>query len=133
MHKDFKIWSDKKETIHSRERQTPYFSDGEIWWCSFGINIGVEIDGKHEEFLRPAIILRKFNKDMILVVPITGKSKIGKYYFDVQSVQGKNYKTCISQIRTISSKRLFRKITEVDIKNKKFLSEKVIKMIQGSM
>lgn len=131
MHKDFKAWNNKKEIIHYHERKVPYFSEGEIWWCNFGINVGVEIDGKHEEFLRPAVILRKFNKDMVLVVPITGTEHNNKYYLNLTCEQGKSYKTCFSQIRTISSKRLFRMISKLDKNNANLLVKKIIEMIQG--
>ncbi len=76
-----------------------------------GVNIGVEIDGKHEHFLRPVVVVRKFNKDMALIVPTTARSKPeNKYYLVVTGDDAKRYTVCLSQIRAISSKRLFRKI-----------------------
>lgn len=133
MHKDFKSWSNKKESINYSEKEIPYFTEREIWWCSLGVNVGVEIDGKHEEFLRPVIVLRKFNKFMTLVIPITSKTQNNKYYFNIFSEYGKMYKTCLSQIRTISTKRFFRKIDIVSRESHYELIKKVTKMIQGSL
>jgi len=45
------------------------FYEREVWWCITGVNVGVEIAGKHELFLRPVVVIRKFNKHMALIVP----------------------------------------------------------------
>ncbi|MBX4198652.1 type II toxin-antitoxin system PemK/MazF family toxin [Candidatus Parcubacteria bacterium] len=97
------------------------------------MNVGVEIDGKHELFLRPVVIIRKFNKDMALVVPTTHQDKSNKYYLDVLGVNEKMYKACLSQIRTISSKRLLRKIDTVREGQYNILLDKISKMIQGRL
>ncbi len=52
MHKDFESWSIKKKETH-QTKDNKIFYEREVWWCIFGINVGVEIDGKHEFFLRP--------------------------------------------------------------------------------
>lgn len=44
-YKDFDIWNSQKKNIHKKEN-IPYFHDREIWYCTFGINVGVEQNGK---------------------------------------------------------------------------------------
>lgn len=49
MEKEFDAWSLIKKQIHSMEGRA-FAHPREIWWCSLGINVGAEIDGKHENF-----------------------------------------------------------------------------------
>jgi hypothetical protein len=59
--KQFEDWSKEKQNIEIFAPKTLPFREKEIWWCSIGINIGDEQDGKNELFERPVLILRKFN------------------------------------------------------------------------
>ena len=52
-----------------------------MWWCALGINVGVETDGKHGNFERPVLVLMKFNKDAVLVVPLSSNAKRNPYYY----------------------------------------------------
>jgi mRNA interferase MazF len=130
MDKDFDRWNIQKKNTH-RGNKTVVFYEREIWWSKVGVNIGVEIDGKHELFLRPVIIIRKFNKDMALVVPTTTRIKTNKYYLDVSGAREKIYKACLSQIRTISSKRLLRKIDMINENDYRLLIEELSLLIRG--
>src|SRR3989338_8165597 len=110
MKKDFDKWNTiKQETNQKILPNDFFFYEREIWWCSLGKNIGVEVNGKDEGFERPGIILKVFNKDMMWVLPITSSVKKSKFYYNFifnnieQSIM-------VTQIRTISSKRLRRKI-----------------------
>ena len=110
--KDFEKWNIEKQYINNTERQV-YFSEREIWWCSFGVNIGAEIDGKNGKFERPGLILKYINKDMVLIVPLTTKGKPDKYHVKLTTDKMISFAK-ISQIRVISSKRLLRKIDTLD-------------------
>lgn len=108
MKKGFKKWNSLKENIDKKERIV-YFRKKEIWWCALGLNVGFEQDGKNNNFERPVLILKKFNKNVLWILPLTSRNKTGKYYFQVK-YNNKIYSVILSQIRLISSKRLFRKI-----------------------
>jgi hypothetical protein len=41
------------------------FKEGDIWWCSIGMNVGVEIFGKGKYFARPVIIFKKFSANSL--------------------------------------------------------------------
>ena len=115
--KDFDTWNREKKIIDSRERSHDVFwHQREVWWCSLGINVGVETDGKHENFERPMLIIKKFNADMFWALPLTSRDHHGPYYFAVR-YEGGESTVMLSQIRTVSTKRLIRKIgmiSEVD-------------------
>ena len=50
--RDYKEWMPIKADTHNAGRYRT-FSEGQIWWCIWGENVGTEIDGKGELFLRP--------------------------------------------------------------------------------
>ena len=106
--KDFKRWKNLKEKIDRKERIV-YFRKKEIWWCALGLNVGFEQDGKNDNFERPVLIFKKFNKNVLWVLPLTSINKVGKYYFQIK-YNNKIYSVILSQMRLISSKRLLRKI-----------------------
>ncbi|MDB5245267.1 MAG: hypothetical protein JWN90_372 [Parcubacteria group bacterium] len=47
-----------------------------------GENIGFEQDGRGAEFLRPMIIIRKFNRDIFWGIPLTHTLKDSPFYFN---------------------------------------------------
>lgn len=115
--KDFQSWCRKKAVLHSvPDEKTPYFHERELWWCALGANVGFEQDGKNENFERPVLILRKFNRYLLLAVPQTSREKEGKFFYKVTR-DGKNYFLVLSQIRVISSKRLLRKLGMISEKD----------------
>lgn len=118
MQKDFDTWNILKKTIE-QEGRTLFAHPREIWWSVLGINLGAEIDGKHENFERPVLVVRVYNRHTMLVLPITSKEKNDLFHYKIQ-VQAKNSNTGkvyrrpiwvkLTQARVISNKRLLRKV-----------------------
>jgi mRNA interferase MazF len=117
--KDFDTWNTEKKIVDAKIVNTElFFYPREIWWCSVGINIGVEADGKHENFERPMLIVRKFNANMVWALPLTTQGQSNKYYFKLNHEEIKSW-IVLSQLKTISTKRFLRKvgsISEADFK-----------------
>jgi mRNA interferase MazF len=82
-----------------------FFKEREIWWVSIGINVGHEEDGKGEQYSRPVLILKKFNKYIFSGIPLSTTKKVGNCYhrfiFD-----GKENAALLGQLKTFDSKRL---------------------------
>jgi len=76
-------WYKKKKNIQRKNRV--FFNEREIWWCYLGLNIGDEQNGG-KNFSRPVVILKKFNKNLTIVVPLTKNNKKGKYYFYLNKI-----------------------------------------------
>ena len=116
--KDYQKWSDKKAEINN-DKERPFFHEREIWFSTLGENIGFEQDGSGEKFLRPALIVKKFNNEVTWVLPLTRTEKTGKYYFRISLVadDGKNDDrpsvAILSQIRLVDTKRLQYKVGTV--------------------
>jgi mRNA interferase MazF len=123
MRKNFKNWSILKENLEKKDGNI-LFRKGEIWWCSFGENLGKEICGKNIFFERLALILKKFSADSCLVLPITSTVRDGNFYCTL-FLNGQDRTILLHQSRFVSSKRLLRKIEKIsdsklEIVNQKF-------------
>ena len=112
MEKDFDRWNQENKRIQ-RATFADYVHAREVWWCSLGINVGSEQDGGRDNFERPVLVLRKFNKDTVLIVPLTGSPKRTPYHVPVRHA-GIDYAAVISQLRLVSTKRLTRLLYQMD-------------------
>ena len=127
--KDFDRWNEKKkETEYNTKNILPKIK--EVWWLSIGLNVGVEEDGKNNNFERPVLVVKVFNRQCFLGIPITSADKSNKkYYFSVIHNR-KKFFLILSQIRLFSTKRLSRIIYKVD--NQNFLRiKKVLRKTVG--
>ena len=120
MQKDFEKWNQLKQKIDSTNKQIIY-KDRDVWWWSIGINIGHEENGKNDFFTRPILILRKFNKQIFLGVPLTTKCKENKFYFRI-NFKDKEQSAMLSQIRVFESKKLRKRMGELP--NNQFMAIK---------
>ena len=79
MQKDFNSWNEIKKKLDANERSL-FFKERDIWCCSIGLNVGHEENGKNQFFSRPILVVRKFNRNLFLGVPLTTKIKENEYY-----------------------------------------------------
>jgi mRNA interferase MazF len=93
----------------SERRVAPFCKTRQLWWCSLGINIGTETRGKNELFERPVLIMRIFNRETILILPLTSQRKLDKHHIEVM-FNGITSFVKLNQSRTINTRRLSRKI-----------------------
>jgi len=127
----FTEWTKLKIKIHIAATKPVYFKEREIWWASLGANIGFEQDGANEQFERPVLVLKKFNKDTLWVVPLTRaqmtnqKKDAFKIYYYALDQKGEDSFVILSQIRTISSKRLRRKMRMIHEKEFKEIKQRI--------
>ena len=130
--KDFWKWHAEKEKINGT-KGTALFHEREVWWCRVGVNVGFEMDGRGETFERPVVIIKKFNLDVCLVIPLTARLKRGKYYFSVGKIADRDATAVLSQIRFIDRKRLVNKITMLDTKIFKELIKEITRANLGTI
>jgi mRNA interferase MazF len=111
MVKDFKSWSNLKQKLDAKQRRA-YFKEREIWWCSIGVNVGEEIDGKSQLFSRPILVLKKLTKNLCIGLPLTTKVKLGSWYAPI-FFNEKSTTVILNQIRVLDSRRFTSKICEL--------------------
>lgn len=105
MQKDFEGWNKKKLVTHEH-KERPLFREADVWFAQLGENIGYEQDGRGEDFLRPTVVVKKFNSSVLWVIPLTKTQKTGKYYFSFSFMNNVVSVAILSQLRLIDAKRL---------------------------
>src|ERR1035437_6316122 len=110
MEKDFDKWNEVKKITDKNDASSASFpKEREVWWCSVGVNVGVETDGKHETFERPVLLVRVLNKEMLWAVPITSTMKDSPFYYPFL-FKNEDRSVILTQLRVMSTKRLLRRV-----------------------
>ena len=105
--KEFDAWNAIKQRLDTV--RPSYFYEREVWWSHVGVNVGVEIDGKGTYFVRPVVVVKKFNKHSFLGLPVTLQNKTGKYHVPIHFENGLQRIVITSQLRLFDSCRLYKK------------------------
>jgi len=125
--KDFDSWDSIKKNLELADPDIT-FKEGSIWWCSLGLNIGHEQDGKHENFERPILIIKKFGSSSCLCLPLTTSGKENLFQWKIPSFKAGVF-VIISQVRLISHKRLLRELGFVSKKDLRIVKNKLHSVI----
>ncbi len=115
--KPFDEWNEIKKQIDISNRAPVKL--GEVYWCKLGLNIGVEQNGRENNFQRPVIIIKKFSNQIVLIVSLTTQQHKGDWYFDI-SIFGIKQQVILNQIRPIDTKRLTESMGQIlkkDVEN----------------
>lgn len=130
MKKDYRAWTPIKKTLNNIEKPRLFFHEREVWYCHLGENVGFEQDGHGDQFLRPVVIIRKFNNEIFWGVPLTRTQKDLPFYFtfilqvDTEELNEKST-AVLSQVRLVDAKRLRRMIGYISEKDFVFLKKKL--------
>jgi mRNA interferase MazF len=127
--KDFINWIQYKIYLNAKPKY-PKFKEGEIWWCSVGVNIGSETDGKNDKFNRPVLVIKKFNSNQFWAIPLTSKIKEENQFYSKIQIGEKVSFAMLSQLKTVDSKRLQDRITKISETELKQIRRKVINLLQ---
>lgn len=114
--KIFELWHRLKQFLSEKKSEKNiFFHEREIWFCHLGKNIGFEQDGKGEEFLRPVLVIKKFNQQVAWIIPTTTQEKTGKFYHKISKlIGGKTDYLILSQIKLIDQRRLKYKLDKIN-------------------
>jgi mRNA-degrading endonuclease toxin of MazEF toxin-antitoxin module len=129
--KKFQEWFVIKEKIDLTTK-IPRFEEGQIWWCYLGENVGHEENGKGDQFLRPVLILKKFNKRLFYGIPTTSIVKENKYYYTI-NVKDKDISLLMSQMRVIDGNRLLYKNSRLSDSDFILIKKYFAKLILGKI
>ncbi|MCE9517767.1 type II toxin-antitoxin system PemK/MazF family toxin [Candidatus Nomurabacteria bacterium] len=129
MHKDFDEWNVLKKDIHTIFNHR-FYRERQIWWCSVGRNVGFEENGKGDQFIRPMLVIKGFSKELCLCLPITTKNKKGVYYYPLNLSDNKDRFVILSQLKTIDTKRLLKKVGILDSDQYTKIKQAIIDMLK---
>ncbi|MHB8710051.1 MAG: type II toxin-antitoxin system PemK/MazF family toxin [Minisyncoccota bacterium] len=118
MKRDYRTWTPLKQSLNNTDEPRLFFHEREIWYCHLGENIGFEQDGRGDQFLRPVVIVRKFNNNIFWGVPLTRTQKDLPFYFTFvprleTTVRGEKSTAVLSQVRLVDAKRLRRMLSYI--------------------
>ncbi len=129
MDKDYDRWNRQKQTLERFVRSELVFHEREVWWCSLGLNLGDEQDGKNDVFERPVLVLKKFNDRIACVLPMTTKKKHNGYYCLVQNAGlRKESFVILSQVRLVSVKRFRRYMCKISPLQFEFVQKRFVNL-----
>lgn len=74
------------------------------------------------------VIIKKFNSEMIWILPLTTQAKNNPYYYKLEYESIKSY-VVLSQLKTISTKRLLRKTGSVSLSDFQKIKENLKNML----
>jgi mRNA interferase MazF len=112
MSKDFDSWNIFKKKTH-QDHPRPLFKEGEVWWCHLGANVGVEIDGKDAQFVRPVVVMRKFNRYSFYGLPLTTQFEENHSFYHIFEFNNHQQAANLTQLRLLDSKRLQRRMVDL--------------------
>lgn len=127
MGKKFSEWNLLKEKLHNKNKEQ-FFKERDIFWASIGVNIGYEQDGKGEIFSRPVLVVKKYNKNIFLGVPLSTQIKEGSFFFTFE-LNNKLSNALLVQARVYDTKRLENKIGKINQDDFKKLKNKLGKLL----
>lgn len=114
MDKDFDSWNSVKKRIH-KDNPHRVYRERQVWWISLGTNIGTEEDGKGEHNARPAVIVKGFDIDTCLTVPLTTAPGMFPYCLHVGTINGQEAFALPYQIRCVDTKRFKNRIGLMEV------------------
>ncbi|MBR1801951.1 type II toxin-antitoxin system PemK/MazF family toxin [Candidatus Saccharibacteria bacterium] len=120
MIKNFDKWNSVKKELNSKIDKPPTIHNGEIWWCSVGVNIECEEDGKNDFFDRPVLVFRKLAKNKFYGIPLSTQEQRFENYTHKFLYAGKNAYALLDQMRVLSTNRLRNDFVPVKISRKNY-------------
>lgn len=108
--KDFAGWNRLKQRLDAKTKP-PFFNEGQVWWCSLGVNVGFEIYGKSCVYTRPVLILKKYSRQTFFGLPLSSKRKDRAAYYPIEFQNSKG-SLILDQGRTLDSRRLTERMGE---------------------
>lgn len=107
--KHFDEWNIKKQFLQNEEKTIIKFHARDLWWCSYGINLGSEQDGVGDNFERLCVVVKKLSPTTFVALPLSTKEKLEMFQVKVV-VKNKIGFVLLDQVRVVDVKRLLRKV-----------------------
>lgn len=104
MNRDYDNWNEVKKLLTTR-KAVPNINEREVWWCSIGLNVGDEENGKGEQRTRPVLVVKKFNSRIFWAVPLSTQLKDIDYYHKI-TFNELEQSALLSHLRLFDTKRL---------------------------
>lgn len=122
-----RTWFDLKFWLHKVNRH-PAIREGEVWWCNFGENIGVEMNGKNKLSLRPVVIYKKYNQHSFFGLPLTSQTYHQGGWYVHFYFQKKEQVCVLNQGRSMSVNRLYQRKGRIDEADFQMIKQRFLRL-----
>lgn len=120
----FDIWNRVKKKT-STSKRTVYVKERDVVFVRLGKNIGHEQDGRGDYFLRPVVVLKKFNNRLFWAVPLTTQEKQSEYYILITNINNRQNWAIWSQLRLLDTARVGKKIGVLNTSDFKIIKKAI--------
>lgn len=107
--KQFDEWNIRKQGLQNNEKPYIKFHARDVWWCSYGINLGSEQDGVGNNFERLCVVVKKLSSTTFVALPLSTKEKLPDFQVKVIVKDRVGY-VLLDQVRVLDVKRMLRKV-----------------------
>ncbi|OCR88893.1 toxin-antitoxin system protein [Campylobacter fetus subsp. testudinum] len=125
----FDEWNDIKKKIDKQNIKN--VSIGHIYWVQIGQNIGGEVYGKGNNFIRPVLVVSKIQiknyLNLFVGVPISSKlkKKTGFMYYKFEDSKGIKQTALLAQIRVFDTKRVISYNSKINNEKLKDIKDRI--------
>ena len=119
----FNKWNRLKQKLN--KKNLIKFSQGDIYFMSVGYNIGGEICGYNDMFLRPVLVYKKLSKSTFIGIPLISKKKEGSYFFTFRYTKKTLSTALLNQVKVFDIRRTAYYDGHISIKNFAQLKDKM--------
>ena len=128
MQDKFITWNSLKIKLHNKKVKL-HIKVGEIYFMSIGQNIGYEIYGKGNDFLRPVLVYKKLSKTTFIGIPLSSQTKEGSYFYNFSYKYNKTSTALFNQLKIFDSRRIVYFSGKIKTNDLNLLKEKVLKFM----
>ncbi len=128
MQKEFDNWNEVKKKLDNTERRIS-FKERDVLWCKYGLNIGYEQNGKGKSFMRPVLVVKKFNSKVFLGVPFSTKIKENNKFYHQFEFKGNKQSVILNQLKLMDAIRLSHRFGSIMPEQFDEIMEKLKEMI----
>jgi mRNA interferase MazF len=125
MEDQYSKWIERQKFLQGKSSR-PLFHERELWWCSIGLNVGHEENGKGDRFARPVVIFRKFSGKTFWGIPVTTQNNTSPFYVSINVGDSLKRWAIISQMRFFDTRRLLGKIGTIGKDDYHFIQKAVM-------
>ena len=125
----FDAWNALKKQLDCKKKIIDFY-EGNIYFMSVGHNVGHEVYGKKELFLRPVLVYKKLTKTTFLGIPLTSQKKEGSYFFEFSYKKNKKSVALLHQMRVYDIRRSEYLSGKINKNTKKNLEAKLLEFMK---
>lgn len=129
--KDFAGWFAHQIELERGGPPRRGFTEGEVWRCALGHNVGHELDGRSRRYWRPVLVLRKLSPAHLLGVPLTGSANQQPFRVPLM-FRGKKGYAALDQVRSLDARRLQQRLGALSPEELRLIREELIALVQSA-